>query len=209
MNAQLILLAKTPVAGRVKTRLCPPWTPQEAARLAAAALADTMDVVSATPVARRTLVVEGDLAAPEGWSRRSQRGSGLGERIAHAFADTAEPGLVTLLIGMDTPQVTPKILDQAVFRLTTDPGGAVIGLAQDGGWWILGLRDASAAQALRDVPTSTGETGAMTLLALRDQGLQPSVLPTLQDVDTAADARSVAALCRPDSRFARTVAGLA
>ena len=73
MSAQLLVLAKTPVPGRVKTRLCPPCTPEQAARVAAAALADTLAAVARTPAVRRCLVVEGDHPAPPGWHRGSQR----------------------------------------------------------------------------------------------------------------------------------------
>src|SRR5438876_6733686 len=59
VSVQLLLMAKAPVAGRVKTRLCPPATPVQAARVAAAALADTIGVLSATPAGRRTIVLSG------------------------------------------------------------------------------------------------------------------------------------------------------
>ena len=56
LPVQLLVLAKEPVAGRVKTRLCPPLTPEQSAQVAAAALADTLDAVRSTPVAARVLV---------------------------------------------------------------------------------------------------------------------------------------------------------
>jgi len=194
MRRQLLLIAKAPVPGAVKTRLCPPCTPEQAAAVAAAALADTIETLTATPAVRRTLVVHGDLAAPPGWHLRRQRGDGLGERLANAFADTALPGVTTLLVGMDTPQLS--IMDV--------PDGDGLGLAEDGGWWILQLRDPADAEVLRDVPMSTPDTGARTLAALRTRGLHVQTLPVLRDVDTAEDAHAVAALC-PGSRFARTV----
>jgi len=205
MRTQLIVLAKTPVPGRVKTRLCPPCTPGQAARVAAAALADTLDAVAATPAATRALVVDGDHPAPAGWARTLQRGDLLGERLAHAYADTLLPGVASLLIGMDTPQVSPALLGQAVDRLGADGIDAVLGAAEDGGWWALGLRDPRDAEVLRDVATSTARTGAHTLAALRSRGLRVASLPVLRDVDTAADAHAVAALCPAGSRFALAV----
>ena len=205
MMAQLLVMAKTPVPGRVKTRLCPPCTPWQAARIAAAALEDTLDAVTATPAAARVLVVDGDLPAPRGWDRVVQRGDGLGERLAHAYADTAVPGRASLLIGMDTPQAGPGLLGDAATRLTADGADAVLGLAADGGWWALGLRDPAHANVLRDIPMSTAGTGAFTLAALERRGLRVTALPVLTDVDTAADAYAVAALCPPDSRFAGVV----
>jgi hypothetical protein len=205
MRVRLIVLAKTPVPGRVKTRLCPPCTPRQAASVAAAALADTLDTDTATPAAARVLVVDGDYPAPAGWTRMAQRGGPLGERLDHAYADTLRPGLASLLIGMDTPQVTPVLLGDAVRRLSADGTDAVLGAAEDGGWWALGLRDPRHAAALRDVETSTAETGARTLAALRSRGLRVAHLPVLRDVDTAADAQAVAGLCPAGSRFARAV----
>jgi rSAM/selenodomain-associated transferase 1 len=203
MRPHLLVLAKAPVPGRVKTRLCPPCTPEQAARVAAAALADTIDTVDATPATARTLVVEGASAAPPGWGLHAQRGGSLGERIVHAYADTRIPRVPSLLIGMDTPQVTAALLIEAGRLLAH--ADAVLGPAADGGWWALGLNDPIQAGALRDVPTSTSDTGALTVTALRAQGLRVALLPELRDVDTATDAGAVAALCPPGSRFASAV----
>jgi rSAM/selenodomain-associated transferase 1 len=201
MSARLLVIAKEPVPGRVKTRLCPPCTPGEAARIAAAALADTIDVVDATPAVSRTLVLDGAYPVPPGWATVAQRGSGLADRLVHAFADTGNtPGF---LIGMDTPQISPVHLASAARLL--DDYDAVLGPAADGGWWGLGLREPIHAEALRPVPTSTAETGARTLTALRRAGLRVALLPELRDVDTAADALAVAAMCAPGSRFAAAV----
>jgi hypothetical protein len=208
MSVQLLVLAKTPVPGRVKTRLCPPWTPEQAARVAAAALADTLTVAAETPAVRRCLVVEGDHPAPPGWHRTAQRGSSLGERLTHAYADTRLAAAGSLLIGMDTPQVSAGLLTDAVRRLGEDDADAVLGLAEDGGWWTLGLRDPAYGQALRDVPTSTSDTGALTLSALRARGLRVRLLPVLRDVDTCADAVAVAALCPAGGRFVPAVSEL-
>jgi uncharacterized protein len=202
---QLLVMAKAPVAGRVKTRLCPPCTPDQAARIATAALADTLDAAGAAPVARRTIVMCGQYAASPGWHRVAQRGTDLADRLVHGYADTADPVYASLLIGMDTPQVTPDLLAEAVDILGDARVDAILGPAADGGWWALGLRDPDHARVLRQVPTSTPRTGADTIRALRSIGLRLALLPVLRDVDTAADARGVAAECRPDSRFARVV----
>ncbi len=206
MTVHLVVLAKAPVPGRVKTRLCPPCTPADAARIAAAALADTLDTGSAVPAVRRTLVLDGEYAAPAGWDRVPQRGAGLPERLAHAFRDTRLPGVPTLLVGMDTPQLTAAHLAAAAGLL--DTAGAVLGPAADGGWWALGLRDAAHAEVLRDVPTSTDRTGARTRAALRGRGVRVGMLPVLRDVDTAADAAAVAPLCPAGGRFPAAVRAL-
>jgi rSAM/selenodomain-associated transferase 1 len=201
---QILVLAKAPVPGRVKTRLCPPCTPRQAAGIAAAALADTVDVVTAATVGARVLVVDGDHPAPPGWTAIAQRGGPLGERIANAFEDTRAAGTSTVLIGMDTPQLTGAHLGASALLLGTDD--AVLGLADDGGWWALGLRDPGDATVLRGIETSTADTGRQTLAALRRRGLRVGLLDRLRDVDTVADARAVAAVCPPGSRFARAVA---
>lgn len=202
---QVLVLAKAPIAGRVKTRLCPPYTPEQAARIAAAALADTLDTVTQVK-GRRVLVVDGDYPARPGWDRVAQRGGPLGERLTNAFADTAS-GVPTVLVGMDTPQLTTGHLDQALTLLGEPDGpGAVLGHAVDGGWWLLGLRDPGDASVLRDIVTSTPATGAETERALLGRGLRVTRFPTLRDVDHAGDAQAVAAECAPGSRFARAVA---
>ncbi|MDT4995597.1 MAG: uncharacterized protein QOH97_5489 [Actinoplanes sp.] len=202
-DAQILVLAKTPVPGRVKTRLCPPCTPEQAATIAAAALADTLDVVTATPHLVRTLVMDGDHPAPPGWRRVAQRGDTLADRLACAFLDTQLPHTPTLLIGMDTPQVSAALLSYAAAELRA--ADAVLGFAEDGGWWALGLREAHHADLLRDIPTSRPDTGALTITALLGRRLRVTALPVLRDVDTAVDAHDVAARCAPDSRFAETV----
>ncbi|MGX6602996.1 TIGR04282 family arsenosugar biosynthesis glycosyltransferase [Micromonosporaceae bacterium Da 78-11] len=197
----VIVMAKAPVAGQVKTRLCPPCTPEAAALIAAAALADTLEATGPEAI----LALSGT-AGPELTGGRRvvpQRGVGLGERLVHAFADGHTPGRPTLLIGMDTPQVTPALLTTA--RQALADADAVLGLATDGGWWALGLHDPTHAEVLRTIAMSTAETGARTRQALLDKGLRVTMLPELCDVDTAGDAYAVAALCRPESRFARAV----
>lgn len=205
MNTQLLLIAKAPVPGRVKTRLCPPCTPRQAADLAAAAIADTVATLSAAPAARRTLVLSGRMAVPHGWRRVEQRGDGLGHRLANAFADTAVLGTVSVLVGMDTPQLTVSLLSAAASLL--DDADAVLGHAEDGGWWGLGLRDPAVARVLSEVPMSTAETGDRTAQALQRLGLWVAPLPVLRDVDTWADAEAAAERA-PHGRFAAALTAM-
>jgi glycosyltransferase A (GT-A) superfamily protein (DUF2064 family) len=195
MSVQLLVVAKAPVPGRVKTRLCPPCTHEQAAAVARAALADTLAAVAQTPAVWRTIVLCGQLAAPAGWTVVPQRGDGLAERLAHGFADTALPGVASLLIGMDTPQVTPDLLGTTAAGLPA--ADAVLGPAEDGGWWALALRDPGHAEALREVPMSTPDTADRTVAALHRRGLRVGYGPPLRDVDTAADAWHVARRYRP------------
>ena len=205
MSAALIVLAKAPVAGRVKTRLCPPCTPAQASRLAAAALADTLRTVAAVPgVGRRVCVLDGAPGPwlPPGFEVLQQRGDGLDERLAAAFADV---GGAALLVGMDTPQLTPLLLADALARLHRT--GAVLGPAPDGGYWAIGLRRAIDA-FFHGVPMSVATTGTAQLLRLREQGLQVDLLPALRDVDTIDDARAVARLCARGAAFPAMLAGV-
>lgn len=210
----LLVVAKAPVPGLAKTRLCPPATPAKAAAIAAAALLDTLDAVRATPGVTPVLAYTGRLADAErageiwsalsGWALLRQRGSGFADRLAHAHADAAAlaPGRPVLQIGMDTPQVRPGDLTAAVTRLSDVD--AVLGPAADGGWWALGLRDPAHAIALRSVPMSTPDTGRLTRAALATRGLRVAEAPTLSDVDSWDDALAVAATV-PGSRFAAAV----
>lgn len=199
----ITVLAKAPVAGRVKTRLCPPFTPTQAARLAAAALEDTLAAVLATAgTAPPVLALDGDPARCPGIAMEivPQRGDGLAERIGNAVSDAhAARGGPVLVVGMDTPQISPADLSAAAAAF--DAGcDAVLGPAADGGFWLLGLRQPDMS-LLAGVPMSTARTGAVQLERLRSAGLDVHVLDTLTDVDDAASARSVAARA-PHTRFA-------
>ena len=202
----VLVMAKEPLPGRVKTRLTPPFTPVQAAAIAAAAIADTLAAVDGLrrlpelgPI-RPVLVLDG-AAGP--WLRtpveiRPQATGPFHARLAAAFNAVRGPAL---LIGMDTPQVTSTLLAGACRTLArTD---AVFGPAADGGWWALGLRRPDGG-LLRGVPTSRPDTGARQWERLVQAGLRVEALPVLRDVDTAADAAAVA-LLTPHGRFAAAV----
>ncbi|WP_169945832.1 TIGR04282 family arsenosugar biosynthesis glycosyltransferase [Microbispora sp. H11081] len=206
-TAQLVVIAKAPVPGTVKTRLTPPCTAREAAALAEAALRDTLSAVAATPAARRVLALHGEPGPwlPEGFDVVAQRGDDLAARLAAAFADawTALP-VPVVLIGMDTPQVTPALLAEAGRLL--DGHEVVVGPAADGGFWLLGQRTPDPA-LLAGLPMSRPDTGALLMERIRAARVRTALLPELTDVDTVADARAVAARI-PSSRFAATLAAL-
>jgi uncharacterized protein len=215
----LLVLAKAPQAGRVKTRLCPPATPEQAADVAAAALLDTLEVVRTLPGGRTVVALAGDLAGARRGDELAaalqdvpvlaQRGDRLGERIAAAHADAAAllPGRPILQLGMDTPQINHHLLDICRSRLHTPGVDVVLGPADDGGWWALGVHDPAAASAIAAVETSRADTGARTAQALHRGGFRVAGLPALSDVDTIADAVRVAAVA-PRTRFAAEVGRL-
>lgn len=200
----LLVLAKEPIPGRVKTRLCPPLTGSEAARLAEAALRDSVAAARAVPGARAVLVLEG---RPPTWLPAdvavvAQRGGGLDERLAAAYEDVGGG----VLIGMDTPQVTPALLGAALDALSREDVDSVLGLAEDGGWWAIGLA-VSDPDVFLGVPMSTAGTGAAQEARLRARGDRVHLLGVLVDVDHVAEAERVAAAA-PATHFAATWAEL-
>ena len=174
---------------------------------AAAALLDTLAAASAAVGAARChLSLDGDLdravrrrelrAELTCWTVHPQQGADFGARLADAHARVPGP---VVQVGMDTPHLTPGLLLAAAAGLADHD--AVLGPAEDGGWWVLALRDPARASVLRDVPMSTSTTGADTRAALTDAGLDVGTTATLRDVDEVADAQAVARLA-PGSRFA-------
>ena len=209
------VIAKAPVAGLVKTRLCPPCSPAQAAELAAAALADTLDAVASarSGAARRVLVLDGEPGPwlPTGFEIVPQRGDGLDERLAAAFQDLGGP---TVIVGMDTPQLTPERIAAAAQQLADPAVDAVLGRATDGGYWTIALSDVGGGgsgvdprAALGGVPMSEPHTHDAQLDRLRSLGLRVGHVGELRDVDSFDDALVVAAEA-PDGRFAAAVAAV-
>ena len=206
MKTRLVVLAKSPEPGRVKTRLTPPLSPVQAAAVARAALQDTLRAVllagGRTPP---LLALAGPPGTwlPGGFEVVRQQGDGLDERIAAALAAAGGPAL---LIGMDTPQVGPRMLRSAMRRLGSPGVDAVLGAATDGGWWALGLRVPDPG-AVRGIPMSTARTGSAQRERLHRLGLRIRELPVLRDVDTFGDALAVAPTA-PGGSFARELRGI-
>ncbi|MFI2362413.1 DUF2064 domain-containing protein [Promicromonospora sp. NPDC019610] len=197
----VIVLAKEPVPGKVKTRLIGQLTSAQAATLAQAALADTLEAVAGLPGVRPVLVLDGRPGTwvPQGFDVVPQVTGGLDRRIAAAFDHVLDPDGAsgpTLLVGMDTPQLGP-----ALSAVDFGDDDAVLGLAEDGGFWAVGLRRPDPA-LFHGVPMSELGTGQAQLDRLRGAGLRVRLLPPLRDVDTVSDAAAVAAVA-PDTRFAQ------
>jgi glycosyltransferase A (GT-A) superfamily protein (DUF2064 family) len=192
------IITKAPESGRVKTRLCPPCTLEEAAAVAAAALADTIHAVDAvvaddarrrgdgSPV-RRVLLLDGAPGEwiPPGFEIVAQRGGDLGERLANGFADLG-PGVI---VGMDTPWAC-RWLGTAIDAVAA--GFDVIGLATDGGYWVIGLAVVDGA-VFSGVPMSASHTGVAQLHRLHDLGRRVRLLPMARDLDGVDDLVAVAA----------------
>jgi hypothetical protein len=200
----VLVLAKEPVAGRVKTRLCPPCSPDQAAALAEAALADTLAAACGSGADRVVLALDG---RPGDWCPAGvdvvHQGSGdLAERLTRAWSSVPGPAVQ---IGMDTPQLTSVVLDEAMSSLGAVGVDAVLGPASDGGWWAIGLQRPHPL-AFAGIPTSRPDTGARQAARLASLGLRTRTLATRRDVDTWADALLVAASCPAGRQFAAAVA---
>jgi hypothetical protein len=202
-GSQVIVVAEAPAPDRVEEWLSPPLRPQQAALVAEAALADTLDVVAAAPVTRRLLALDGPPGdwLPSGFRVFAQRGDGLDERLAAAFADAyALAPLPMVLIGTDTPQVTADMIGDAVASLESGEADAVFGPSTDGGFWMLGLRRPDRS-LLAGVPMSAEDPGRTLLERLAGAGLRVALAPRLTEVSTFETAEQVAGQC-PSSRFA-------
>ena len=187
------VIAKAPVPGQVKTRLSPPCTPEQAAEVAAAALADTLaavDEVARNTGARRVLLLDGDRQEwmPTAFDVVAQRGAGLEERLCNGFLDLG----AGVIIGMETPQVAAALTDAIA---AAHRGVDSIGLATDGGYWMIGLCAASVAIAhelFDGIPMSSTHTGLAQLRRLHAHGRQVRLLPMARDLDTFDDLQAVA-----------------
>ena len=197
-DTTIVVLAKAPEPGRVKTRLIPAVSSHQAAELAAAALTDTLHTVLATPARRRVLVLDGRAGPwlPAGFDVIAQCRGGLDERLAAAFARTRGP---TVLVGMDTPQLVPDdlLVDFGVSE-------AWLGPSNDGGFWLVGMKEPDPS-VFPGVPMSTEDTCEALGNRFRAAGTPLAFGKMLRDVDTFDDAAEVAALV-PDSRFGREFA---
>lgn len=207
----MLVVAKAPIAGQAKTRLAATVGDQSAARIAAASLLDTLDVVEGLgwPVVIAMAgdlddAAEGDeLAAACGRHRViAQRGDTFAARLAAAHHD-ADSGHGVVQIGMDTPQVTAESLQGAAAAL--EGHDAALGPAEDGGWWVLAVGSPGWASCLATVEMSRPDTGLRTKEALVRGGARVASVPVMTDVDVWEDAHAVASLI-PHSRFAAEVA---
>ncbi|MEP6844205.1 MAG: DUF2064 domain-containing protein [Pseudolysinimonas sp.] len=203
----LVVIAKECLPGRVKTRLHPDLTLEQAAQAASASLADTFAALAGLQADRRILAFDGIVPPPgsEPYDVISQSAGDLDERLAAVFDAIEGP---TLLVGMDTPQLSAADLSP-YFPWPADVD-FVFGPALDGGFWCLGMRE-PRGDLIRGVPMSRDDTGVLQLQRLCQSagatGREIRMLPPLMDVDTIVEARAVAALA-PDTQFARTLSAM-
>ena len=187
----VLVMAKAPQPGEVKTRLMPALSASQAAEIARAALEDTLAAVRRCAASRHIVALAGDRGPwlGDGFEVLAQRGTTFTERLTDAWAYAGAPGIQ---IGMDTPQITAELLDDALARLAHGRDDALVGPACDGGWWALGLR-APIGGVFDGVPMSRVDTGERQVARLRELGLRVGLLPELRDIDEPDDLAAVAA----------------
>jgi rSAM/selenodomain-associated transferase 1 len=192
----LAVMAKAPRPGKVKTRLCPPLTPAQAAALNICFLKDTTEnlaqvaarssaagLVCYTPVGDEPLF-EGLL--PESFSLIAQREGDFGERLLGAAEDILDCGFgAVCLIDSDSPTVPAAAFELAVAELNRPGDRIVLGGSDDGGYYLIGLKQAHA-EAFRDVAWSTSSVFADTVAAVKAAGIELVELPLWYDVDDGA-----------------------
>ena len=186
-------MVKAPRAGEVKTRLCPPLTPQEAAGLASRFALDTVAnsagagaavLIAYSPEDGREAL---DLLLPPGVRRIPQRGASLGARMQCAMEDARAVGYGPLvIIGTDSPTLPSGILHTAITILSTGSSDAVFGPTEDGGYYLAGTR--LPIRGLFDsVAWSTPRALTDTLRNATALNLVVELLPAWYDVDTPED----------------------
>jgi rSAM/selenodomain-associated transferase 1 len=190
----LAVMAKRPHAGEVKTRLCPPLTPDEAAELARCFLLDTLDRIRRVPDIERFLAFAPPDAerffrsqAGGAFSLLPQQGSDLGERLADVSEALLAAGYPAVtIVGTDSPTLPDGVLHEAHAVLGRDGADLVLGPTEDGGYYLIGLRRPSRV-LFEGIAWSTEAVLRQTLAKAEAAGLRTHILPAWYDVDVASD----------------------
>jgi uncharacterized protein len=204
----LVIMAKAPVSGAVKSRLVPPLTETEAAALnrcfirdvcgsieaAAAMVASKAEVRVAGLIAYTPVGMEAafDGLFPESFGLIAQRGDGLTERLTNVAGDLFEAGYAAVtLMNSDSPTIPAAILASAVTNLARPGDRIAIAGADDGGYCLIGLKRPHW-RMFEDIAWSTAAVCAQTLERARELGLEAARLPSWYDVDDTASLRRLA-----------------
>jgi rSAM/selenodomain-associated transferase 1 len=191
----LLLFARAPVEGQVKTRLVPPLTLPAALRLYRAFLEDAARIYRAPRLWESVLEAEPDAKHPDllhlftpPWRHEAQSPGDLGERLRTAFARAFARGArAAVAVGSDHPAL-PRVRIEESFRHLSDGKGATLIPAEDGGYCAVGLSsEAPLSEVFRDIPWSTASTLEVTRERMREAGLSVAVLPSSYDVDQPED----------------------
>ena len=183
MNPRVVLFTRYPEPGRAKTRLIPALGANRAAQLHRALTERTLQAVRSSGLELELRTTGARTAAFEEWlgpaSIIDQGDGDLGERLARAG-----PPYPTIFIGSDAPDLAPALLRRAAGAL--DQATAVIGPAEDGGYWLLGLSRAVDG-VFEGVEWGTSSVFDQTMKRLNAAGIEPVLLPQLADCDRPED----------------------
>lgn len=198
------VMAKAPVPGKIKTRLAPPLTSVEAAGLGACFLRDTLKIIERAIDASQSangfiVYAPADASAwfadllPDGFQTLAQRGASLGERLFNATCDLLSRGLESVcLINSDSPTLPCEYLCEAAARLSRAGDRVVLGQADDGGYYLIGLKQAHA-RLFEEITWSTSQVLAETIERAAEINLDVELLPAWYDVDDAASLKKLCA----------------
>ncbi len=210
----LVIFAKAPIPGQVKTRLSPPLTPDEAATLHGSFVLDTLERTKAA-VTKLKLPIDRYLAcAPsathvffkileerQGVKLLDQVGADLGARMNHAFHTLFAQGYrQVVLIGTDVPTLPIDHVKQAIASLESHD--LVLGPALDGGYYLIGLKR-MAPGLFTDMPWSTDQVLRLTQEKAATIGLKASLIQPWRDVDTLADLEALIEACNAEAKKAK------
>ncbi len=201
MKEALVIFAKAPIAGQVKTRLIGTLTPEEATELYVCFLQDTFAMMEAVQMEREQLslvlcytpadeIEAFEAADLDGCLLLAQRGQDMGERLANCCADLLSSGFHSLVIlGADSPTVQPEVVYEA-FEQLAQPSVLVVGPATDGGYYLLGLNQLHP-ELFAQMNWGSAEVLAQTQARAAALQLSISLLPAGFDIDTPADLESL------------------
>jgi len=197
-SCALAVMAKTPQAGAVKTRLVPPLDAEQAARLNTCFLQDVTGCVATltsnsvhgyvayTPAGGESAF---DGLLPAGFRLLLQRGANLGERLLHATEDFLAAGYEAVcLINSDSPTLPNELPRRAIDALTSAGDRMVLGKALDGGYYLIGLKKAHR-RLFEDITWSSAAVFDQTMERARELGLEVELLPAWYDVDNLESLR--------------------
>ncbi|MCY4225691.1 MAG: TIGR04282 family arsenosugar biosynthesis glycosyltransferase [Bacteroidetes bacterium] len=190
----LIVFARSPIAGRVKSRLTKLLTPEEAAGLYKAFLIDSLKQYSMLEVTVRLYMADDlPLTIPRfGTTVHQQFGHELGPRMQHAFMETAQEGFQRMvIIGTDHPTLPSSYIDRA-FEALTQVHSVSIGPAEDGGYYLLGMNP--FIDGLFDgITFGKSDVYAKTLVKAYETGSNVTELPWWYDIDRPSDLKRLSA----------------
>ena len=212
----LAVMTKVPLPGEVKTRLCPPLTPADAATLARCFLLDRLeqlrevtDCEALVAFAPRERAGEMRELVPAGIRLVPQVGTDLGMRMDRLLTDLLAEGYAgAIAVGTDSPTLPTAYLQRACAAIRDETVDLVVGPAEDGGYYLIGLR-APAPGLFADIQWSTDTVMAETLARAGRLGLRYALLPMWFDVDRGEDLARLRAPAHPEAfRPPRTLAFL-